>query len=216
MASIINPPPGTSAGLDDKITGSSGRNAVDVLNSQPQRSSQTGIWVAMCAITMTFAALSSALIVRKGSTDWQHLDVPWLLYANTLVLLASSVTFKLAKRHLAAKRRSVPVSGATHPTRWLDITLGLGLVFILGQVTAWHSLAKSGLYISTNPSSSFFYVLTATHAAHLFGGICGLLLVIYRLHKNALRRRTLKATSYYWHFMGILWLYLLILLRTQL
>jgi cytochrome c oxidase subunit 3 len=77
-------------------------------------------------------------------------------------------------------------------------------------------LKTQGLYLATNPSSSFFYVLTAAHALHVVGGLGGLVRAIRKLSKSALRRSTLNATSYYWHFMGVLWLYLLFLLWIKL
>jgi cytochrome c oxidase subunit 3 len=102
------------------------------------------------------------------------------------------------------------------PARWLYITLFLGLLFVAGQYVAWSQLRAEGLYLATNPSSSFFYVLTATHALHVLGGLGGLIYVIRKLSKSALRRSQLVATARYWHFMGILWLYLLLLLWMKL
>jgi cytochrome c oxidase subunit 3 len=77
---------------------------------------------------------------------------------------------------------------------------------------AWLQLRSQGLYLATNPNSSFFYVFTAMHALHVLGGLAGLLRVVRKLSRRVLRRSTLDATSYYWHFMGVLWLYLFFLL----
>lgn len=96
--------------------------------------------------------------------------------------------------------------------RWLYVTLGLGLLFVASQYTAWLQLRSQGLYLATNPNSSFFYVFTAVHALHVLGGLAGLLRVIRKLGQSKLRRSTLNATSYYWHFMGVLWVYLFLLL----
>jgi cytochrome c oxidase subunit 3 len=177
--------------------------------------SSTGIWVMLFAITMMFAAFSSALFVRKGSSlDWRTFKLPSILYFNTLLLLASSITLEVSRRRVAAfmgGRKSQVES----PARWLYITLFLGLLFVAGQYVAWSQLSAEGLYLATNPSCSFFYVLTATHALHVLGGLGGLVRVIRKLSKSVLRRSTLDATSYYWHFMGVLWLYLLFLLWTK-
>jgi cytochrome c oxidase subunit 3 len=81
---------------------------------------------------------------------------------------------------------------------------------------AWLQLRSKGLYLATNPNSSFFYVFTAAHALHVLGGLGGLVRVIRKLNISVLRRSTLDATSYYWHFMGVLWLYLFLLLRMKL
>jgi cytochrome c oxidase subunit III len=176
----------------------------------------TGIWVGLAAISMTFAALTSALIVRKGgSLDWRPFTLPSILYANTVVLLASSVTLEISRRQVAGYMGGLKAQVA-HPSRWLYITLALGLLFVGGQYMAWRQLSAQGLYLATNPSSSFFYVLTAAHALHVLGGLGGLVRVIRKLHTRVLRRSTLVATSRYWHFMDVLWIYLLWLLWAKL
>ena len=176
----------------------------------------TGIWVVLASITMTFLAFTSALVVRQGSaSDWRHLTLPAVLYLNTVILLASSVTLELARRQVGAFMAG-PRMEATSPLRWLYVTLFLGLLFVAGQYVAWLQLRSQGLYLATNPNSSFFYVLTAMHALHVSGGLGGLVRVIYRLNKSVLRKSTLDATSTYWHFMGGLWVYLLLLLWIKL
>jgi len=176
----------------------------------------TGIWVALAAISMSFAALTSALVVRKGgAADWRHFTLPSVLYLNTLGLLASSVTLEIARRRVAAFMGGLGIR-AVSPARWLYVTLGLGLLFVGGQYVAWRQLSAQGLYLATNPSSSFFYVFTAAHALHVLGGLGGLLLVIHRLNRFVLRRTTLDAASRYWHFMDVLWVYLLLLLWMKL
>jgi cytochrome c oxidase subunit 3 len=178
--------------------------------------SSSAIYVVLFAITMMFAAFSSALIVRKGSSlDWQTFTLPSILYLNTLILLASSVTLEVSRRRVAAFMGGSK-SHAESPARWLYITLILGLLFVAGQYAAWSQLRGEGLYLATNPSSSFFYVLTATHALHVLGGLCGLIYVIRKLGKSTLRRNALDATARYWHFMDVLWLYLLCLLWMKL
>ncbi len=87
---------------------------------------------------------------------------------------------------------------------------------MFGQYLAWLQLRSQGLYLATNPNSSFFYVLTAMHALHVLGGLGGLMRVIRRLNQSILRKSTLDATSRYWHFMDVLWVYLLLLLWMKL
>jgi cytochrome c oxidase subunit 3 len=174
--------------------------------------SSTAIWIVLFAITMMFAAFSSALFVRKGSSlDWRTFTLPSVLYFNTVLLLASSVTLEVSRRR-AATFMGGRKSEVESPARWLYITFFLGLLFVAGQYVAWLRLRAAGLYLATNPSSSFFYVLTATHALHVLGGLGGLGRVIGKLGNWSLRRSTLDATARYWHFMGSLWLYLLFLL----
>ena len=180
----------------------------------------TGIWVGLAAITMTFAAFTSALVVRQGSaTDWQHITLPPILYFNTVVIIASSVVLEIARRRIAAFMggpRDKNGDSAASPARWLYLTLALGLLFVAGQTFAWVRLRAQGFGMPANVSYAFFYVLTVAHAVHLLGGLGGMLRVIGKLHNTTLRKSTLDATSRYWHFMGALWLYLLLLLWMKL
>jgi len=179
--------------------------------------SSTAIWVVLFAITMMFAAFTSALIVRKGSSlDWQTFTLPSILYFNSLVLIVSSVTLEVARRRVTTFMVGGLKNQVESPARWLYITLFFGLLFVAGQYVAWLQLRAEGLYLATNPSSSFFYLLTATHALHVLGGLGGLIYVIRKLNNSVLRRNQLVATARYWHFMGILWLYLLLLLWMKL
>jgi cytochrome c oxidase subunit III len=176
----------------------------------------TGIWVGLAAITMTFAAFTSALIVRQGAApDWQHFTLPSILYLNSLIIIASSITLEVSRRQIAAFMGSAKTEG-TAPARWLYVTLSLGLLFVAGQTFAWLQLRSQGFGLATNVSYSFFYVLTVAHAVHLLGGLGGLVRVMGKLNHSVLRRSTLNATSLYWHFMGVLWLYLLLLLWMKL
>jgi cytochrome c oxidase subunit 3 len=188
-----------------------GKRAVEDRPGEPAR---TAIWVALAAIAMSFAALTSALFVREGAaTDWHHIPLPSILYFNTLALIASSMTLEYSRKKVAAYMRGIEV-GRSPSMFWLSGTLLLGLVFVAGQYLAWLRLRSEGLYLPTNPNSSFFYLLTGVHVVHVLGGLAGLMrvLVIFRSSRFSLRRSTLDATSYYWHFMGMLWLYLLFVL----
>jgi len=168
--------------------------------------------VVLFAITMMFAAFTSALVVRKGSSlDWRHFALPSILYFNTFLLLMSSVTLEVARRRVATFMGGVRKQNE-NPAHWLYITLFLGLLFVAGQYIAWRQLSAEGVFLATNPSSSFFYVLTAAHALHVLGGLGGIVFVIRKLNRHALRRNTLVATARYWHYMDVLWIYLLLLL----
>ena len=97
------------------------------------------------------------------------------------------------------------------------VTLALGLLFVTGQVVAWRQLAAQGLFLATAPSSAFFYVLTALHGLHVLGGLGGLVYVLHRVRGTTgpLPLAALGAATLYWHFMGGLWLYLLVILVTR-
>ncbi|MEO8636646.1 MAG: cytochrome c oxidase subunit 3 [Gemmatimonadales bacterium] len=166
---------------------------------------RTGVWIGIATITMSFTAYTSAMVVRQGSgADWQHVALPRILYVNTLLLLLSSGTLEAGRRRLSVA--------------WLSITMALGLLFIAGQVLAWRELASLGVYLATNPASDFFYIFTALHGLHLLGGIValGYVMVRLRVSRGGPPLAALSAASLYWHFMAVLWLYLLLVLATRL
>jgi cytochrome c oxidase subunit 3 len=206
---------GGGGGLRGLVPESGDLRAVAEPSGSPTR---TGIWVALSAIAMSFAALTSALYVREGAaTDWHHIVLPSILWFNTLALVASSITLEVARHRVAAFMRGEQ-SNRSVPTLWLNATMLLGLIFVAGQYVAWLKLRSQGLYLPTNPNSSFFYLFTGVHAVHVLGGLGGLtrVMVKFRSSSNPLRRSTLDATSYYWHFMGVLWMYLLFILWLKL
>jgi cytochrome c oxidase subunit III len=190
---------------------------VTAAGPRPSGHGQSGVWVGIFAITMSFAAFTSALFVRQGSGDWIHVVVPRLLYVNTAVLLLSSITLEMARR---AFMNSSPLDeGAPRNTlRWLGITLVFGLAFVVGQYMVWRQLAAQGLYLATSSNSSFLYVLTAMHALHVLGGITGLVRLTARLTPRhiTLRTSSFANTAIYWHFMGVLWIYLLLVISIRL
>jgi len=221
-------PPGAEITLDDHGSGkpperTPRQRQVTMPGSQAQKS-ETGMWVAVSAIGMSFAAFTSAMIVRQdASTDWQRFQLPHVLYLNTLILLASSVTLELSRQRIAAMQdaaRHAAVSAKAllaNGIYWLYLTAALGLIFVLGQLLAWRNLAAQGLFLATNPSSSFFYLFTALHAVHLLGGMGGLFYVLRKLVRSGGAAETsgLSAFSIYWHFMDLLWVYLLLLLAMR-
>ena len=174
-----------------------------------------GVCVALGSILMMFTALASAYIVRAGlptSTDWQPIALRPVLLLGTGLILASSLTMALAQR--ASKR-----GGTEGMRRWLVPTLVLGVGFISSQFVAWRQLVAEGVYLASNPHSSFFYVLTGLHGLHLLGGIIalGYLLLGSSLAptRETARRRAGALTDVvgiYWHFMGGLWVLLFLLL----
>lgn len=182
------------------------------LARQADRASRSGIWVGLFAITMSFAAFSSALFVRQGTMDWTHIVLPSVLYLNTLILLASSATLEVARRSLTATS-PVGSNAARKVSAWVILTLLLGLAFCAGQFAAWRDLLAQGIYLATNPNSSFFYVLTFIHALHVFAGIAALVYLAGRLtaSHSTFRRSLFENTAIYWHFMAVLWVYLFLL-----
>lgn len=167
----------------------------------------TGIAVGIVSVLMFFMALASAFLVRKGGPNWVPVHIPALLWFNTVVLLASSGTLELARKRLAH-------SDALGFKKFWLLTTILGIVFLMGQVVAWRTLVNQGIYLASNPASSFFYIFTGAHGLHLIGGVAALIYVARRNFDTAQVTRTVAAevASYYWHFMDALWLFLLALL----
>lgn len=171
----------------------------------PESRYYTGMIVFLGGVTMLFAAFTSAYIVRKGiSDDWSPMAVPALVWLNTLVLLISSLTVERARRYFDESEVFV---------KWWLATTVLGVCFLLGQLVVWGQLVGRGVYLSTNPSSAFFYIMTGAHGIHLMGGVLTLVYFSWRiLLGHDLKRMAVNATALYWHFMDGLWVYLLMLL----
>lgn len=200
------------------------------------RRARLGIVVALTAVVMIFVSYSSAYVFRKGLpsldlhtgtlvVDWLPLQLPRFLFINTLVLLVSTFTMEFARRQslrdvtveLAAPSRARgPARSDSERLPWLALTVILGLAFLSGQWLVWSELAARGFYLATSASSSFFYLLTATHGIHLLGGIVALLFAAaaFLFHRSAESRAVVTdATAWYWHFMTFLWIYILGLLE---
>ena len=174
---------------------------------------RVGMWVSVASIAMLFTSLTSAYIVRSATSyDWLPIAVPRALFVSTGLLLLSSITLELARQKL--KR-----SFQDGYSRYLLLTVLLGLVFLASQLSAWRQLARQGVYLVSHPHSSFFYLLTGAHALHLLGGLLALMFLWLRSRRQlsepagvARRQAAADAVTIYWHFMDALWIYLFLLL----
>jgi len=198
------------------------------------RRARLGLVCAVVTVCMVFISLTSAYVVRKGLPtfddssnsyvhDWGEVRLPWLLLGiNTALLLVSSVTMELARRQVARQAALAPVQGIPGVSLgdersfpWLGLTVLLGFGFLAGQWMAWGALHDGGFYLNTNPSSSFAFLLTITHAVHLAGGLIALLWAgsasLLR-RPIEVRRIAVDVTAWYWHFMLALWVYIFALL----
>jgi cytochrome c oxidase subunit 3 len=223
-----NPPVRPSGGGDDGAGGSGPDYGARL------RRARLGLICGIATVSMVFISLTSAYIVRQGLPtfddasskyirDWGEVHLPWLLLAiNTALLGMSSVSMEAARRSVARQAALAPVQsipgvslGKERRYPWLGITVVLGAGFLIGQWLAWGELHNRGFYISTNPSSSFVYLLTGTHAVHLAGGIVALLwAAITSLLRRPIeaRRIVIDIAAWYWHFMLVLWVYVFALL----
>jgi cytochrome c oxidase subunit 3 len=131
------------------------------------------------------------------------------VWANALVILASSALLELAKR-------SLRVGDESRAPVWLGLAAALGVVFLGGQLVAWSSLMDQGLFLRTNPHAAFFYMLSAIHGAHVLGGLGALVWTLRRALQGAYSAQQYRGLSHaaiYWHYVGAIWIYLLLILR---
>ena len=198
------PPPG---GGDDGEGSGGDRNRRRKWTPSPKRYS-TAITIGIVSILMFFMALASAFIVLRRSSDlWVTVHLPRILWVNTCVLLASSFTLESARQRLF-------LADASGFRKFWLATTALGFLFVAGQLIAWRQLVAQGVYIASNQASSFFYIFTGAHAVHLLGGVGALLFVSFgKFQKTKISLpAAAEISSYYWHFMDGLWIFLLALL----
>lgn len=172
------------------------------------RSKQFGLWIGLAGITMMFVALTSAYIVRRSAGNWLEFRLPNMFFISTMVILVSSIALEMSYRAF--------VSGKENTYRlWLGLTLILGLMFCATQYLGWQQLYHIGVTLTGNPSGSFIYAISGLHVAHIVGGILALSMAVY--HAITLpyfvseeRKSRFKMVLHYWHFVDILWIYLLL------
>lgn len=154
------------------------------------------------------------------SPNWHPVILPRILYLNTLLLVASSVTMELARRHIFREIDVLeewlglgrPALRNTLP--WIAATLGLGSLFLLGQGLAWRQLGHMGFSFDryhVTPASYFFYLITGMHAAHLLLGVMALAVCLFGLglfKRVEYRQIAVDSTAWFWHIMGVTWLVL--------
>jgi cytochrome c oxidase subunit III len=223
-------------------TGGGGNGPGDGSNDYSRRldRARLTLLLALISISVLFVAFTVVFAARHGSAvldrrtglyvrNWVRVTLPIrLLLVNTLVLLLSSVSIEMARRSARREMALAPLRGmpgialdddgsvGRGGAAWIAITVVLGLMFLGGQWLAWVSLRAHGFYIDSGGASPFVYLLTAAHAVHLAGGILVLLYAgtIFMLRRTIEQRRiVVEVASWYWHFMGVLWIYIFALLE---
>ena len=176
-------------------------------SASPRTLLRFGIWLLLGTLSMMFIGFTSAYMVRRVAADWRALPFPSVLPWNTAALVLSSVCLQLARRALAGW-------DLARAQRWMAATGVLGVLFALGQVLAWRQLDAAGVFLHSNPHSSFFYLLSGIHLVHLAGGLLWFGATFSGLRRMAYApgQDGLGLFAIYWHFLGALWAYLLVLL----
>jgi cytochrome c oxidase subunit 3 len=171
------------------------------------------LWVGCASISMMFAAFTSAYIVRQGAGNWLEFELPSMFFWSAGVILASSATLHAAYHFFGKGNKRVYRA-------LLITTLLLGLVFIATQYLGWQEMVAIGVPLTTNPSGDFIYAISGVHAAHVLGGVAALIVALIHafglpFRVTAKRKLRLEMTLTYWHFVDLLWIYLLVFFLLQ-
>lgn len=167
--------------------------------------------LSMLSIAMTFAGLTSAYIVSKSRPDWlKDFELPFTFVLSTLVIFLSSLSLYISKK-------KVKVNDVKKTTLWLVVTFILGVVFVVTQFLGFNELIGLGYFFTGAQSTittSFLYVLTILHLAHLFAGLIVLIVVMVNniKYKYEVDKLGFELAVTFWHFLGFLWLYLFVFL----
>jgi cytochrome c oxidase subunit III len=196
-------PPGGSREINGGRGGQPG-----ALPAAPPHVVVMGVGFALVGITMLFVAFTTTYLGHVQAGDWKPLPLPWVLWPDTAMLLASSAAVEWGRRRLT-------VGDTLGLRRGLTAGAALGVLFLAGQLLAWRQLALQGVYLSSHAHSAFFYLLTGAHGAHLLGGLAAFAVIVPRAWRGAYAppaATAVTATSIYWHFLTGLWLYVFTIL----
>ena len=176
-----------------------------VLSMHPKK---FAMWLFMATVVMLFASWTSAYIVRQAEGNWLFFELPVLFYYSTAVIVISSVSMQWA--YFEAKKNNLD-----RVRTLVVVTAALGLGFLVFQLLGWAQLVAQSVYFVGNPSGSFVYVITGVHGLHVISAVIFLLIVLNsavrkRIHSGNMAQMEMCTT--YWHFLGILWVYLFIFL----
>lgn len=183
-------------------------SAAERYNQSKINPQKVALWIAIASMVMVFGAFTSAYIVRRAAGNWLEFKLPDVFFVSTAVILLSSITLHLSYTGFKAgneKRYKL----------MMIATALLGLAFVVLQYKGWEALNEIGATFTVNPSSSFIYVISGLHAAHVLGGIAALGVALVHAfvlpYKPTLRRRQrFELVVQYWHFVDLLWVYLII------
>ncbi|MCC6280331.1 MAG: cytochrome c oxidase subunit 3 [Saprospiraceae bacterium] len=171
------------------------------------------LWVGIGSIIMMFGAFTSAYVVRRASGNWFEFKLPDIFFLNTAVIVLSSITIHLSYRAF--------LSGAEKRYKGLLVTTFLlGIAFVVLQYLGWQAMTDIGATFTVNPSSSFIYVISGLHAAHVLGGLGAIAVAMahaFILPYKPTPRRKLRfeLVVQYWHFVDVLWVYLIVFFMVQ-
>jgi cytochrome c oxidase subunit 3 len=180
--------------------------------TRTERSYKLLLLFAMVSMFMMFAGLTSAFVVSRSRVDWlKDFQLPTAFYISTIIIIGCSITFLLAKKAIKKDNQKAT-------TYFLLGTLALGISFVISQFIGFRQVVDNGYFFTGNASSittTFLYMVTIVHLAHLFGGLISLLIIIYNHFKqkyNSSQTLGIELGAMYWHFLDFLWVYLFLFL----
>jgi cytochrome c oxidase subunit III len=171
------------------------------------------LYVAFVSIMMMFAGLTSAYIVRQAAGNWLEFRLPNMFYVSTLIILTSSATLHFAYQGFLNGNEKI-YKGL------LLVSLVLGFTFMVTQYLGWQQLTAIGVDLKGNPAGSFVYVLSGIHVIHVLGGVAAILMAVIHAFTldykvTPVRKLRFELTNQYWHFVDLLWVYLLLFMLLQ-
>ena len=166
------------------------------------------LWVAIASILMMFAGLTSAFIVKSNLVGWRQIKMPGIFWGSTIAIIASSVTIQMALRSFRQREMK-------NYRLLLGITILLGIAFVglqwLGFSELWEQ--QKVTFRGASGAGQFLYVIFGLHALHVVGGVIALIVLFVRAFFGNVKSYSpvpVEVAATYWHFVDILWLYLLI------
>ena len=197
------------------------KNKTAPTQTQPQimENQRLIMWCFMVASILSFGSLTSAYIIRIAQGNWYAFEIPSIFTWNCLVVIASSACTIFA--YSSAKNDELD-----RVKYGLIGTFLLGVLFLIFQIQGWYALNAQDIFFSPKRtdngdltpliSGSFFFAISAVHFVHIVAGLIFLLIVIvkafmWKVHKKNMLTISLAGT--YWHFVGILWIYLYLFLK---
>jgi cytochrome c oxidase subunit 3 len=167
------------------------------------------LWVAIGSMIMMFAGLTSAYIVKRSQANWVMVEIPWMFWLSTATILLSSLTMHLALKSFKERRMQAY-------RRFMVLTAILGIGFLGLQVAGFQAYRSMDIRLvgaGSNASHSFLLAIAGMHGLHVLGGVIALTFMAVKAissRKRSYDSVPVEVVATYWHFVDILWIYLIL------
>jgi len=197
------------------------KNKIASQSTQPQimENQRLILWCFLVASILMFGGLTSAYIVRMAQGNWYKFDIPNIFFLSCFVIMGSSASMIVAYR--ASKNDEL-----NQVKYGLWGAFALGVLFFIMQIQGWKDLVSHDIFFSPKRtdngdltpliSGSFFYVISGIHLVHVIAGLIFMLIVLVKSYQWKVHKKnmlTISLASSFWHFVGILWIYLYLFLK---